>query len=99
MNEPNIGQLCDDLAKRDAIHVAVAPVIAGEALAPGDHVGRSIGGVFFILSPINCLGIVDPFLKSQVKKGEKFWLFLYPKSTTSLRHVWEHPAFKYTPTT
>jgi hypothetical protein len=36
---------------------------------------------------------VDPYLKSPVMPGQRFWLFLYPQSISSLRHVWSHPAF------
>lgn len=34
-----IGQIIATEQFRDAIHVAVAPVVAGEQLHPGDHVG------------------------------------------------------------
>ena len=87
---PNIGQLCGDDARRDAIHFAVAPVEAGMDLRPGDHVGLTDGRAS---RGAKAIGIVDPFLKGEVKEGQRFWLFLYPNTITSLRHVWTHPAF------
>jgi len=77
---------------RDAIHLAVEPVVAGQYLSPGDHVGL-IDGKAVLRSEGGCLGIVDPFLANKVRPGEMFWLVVYPRQITSLRHVWEHPAF------
>lgn len=78
---------------RDAIHLAVVPVIAAHALYPGQHVGLiDDDKAGEVESPV---GVVDPFLKVSVKTGEKFWLCLYPGSVTSLRHVWTHPAFAF----
>ena len=90
---PDVGKIIENrsLARRDAIHVAVAPVEAGEDLLPGTHVGV-VGGVCSA-SAEDKIGIVDPFLAKSVKSGESFWLFLYPNTITSLRHVWTHPAF------
>ena len=34
-----LGNIIDDTCKRDAIHLAVEPCIAGEVLSPGDHIG------------------------------------------------------------
>lgn len=95
---PNLGRLCGDDARRDAVHVAVAPVVAGMDLLPGAHVGLT-QDMQAVLGPraacgTDAVGIVDPFLHSPVKKGERFWLVLYPGTITGLRHVWTHPAFK-----
>lgn len=88
-----IGHLIETEQVRDAIHVAVVPVTAAQQLLPGQHVS--------LISPESMevgycqptLGVVDPFLKGPVQKGERFWLFLYPGSITSLRHEWTHPVF------
>ena len=82
-------------AGRDAIHLAVEPVIAGETLKAGDNVGLVKGNAYKQASHV---GIVDPFLKKQVKPGERFWLVVYPRQITSLRHVWTHPSFPEEPT-
>lgn len=76
---------------RDAIHLAVEPVIAAEKLYPGQHVGVVDGKA--TAKAGKALGIVDPFLSGPAQEGEKFWLVVYPRQITSLRHVWEHPDF------
>lgn len=86
-----LGKIIDETAGRDAIHLAVEPAIAGERLRPGDDVGKLADGTYGD-SPAP-VGIVDPFLKVAVRKGERFWLVVYPRQITSLRHVWTHPAF------
>lgn len=85
-----LGTIITEAEKRDAIHLAVEPVIAAHTLRPGEDVGFVDGGVGVCDSPV---GIVDPFLKNAVRKGERFWLVVYPRKITSLRHVWEHPSF------
>jgi hypothetical protein len=83
--------------KRDAIHLATEPVFAGAKLYPGQDIGLGTDGkaypegvVYGITKP---LGIVDPFLKLPVMPGEAFWLIVYPRQITTLRHTWEHPDF------
>ncbi len=89
-NVPELGKLIDGVAARDAIHVAVAPVTAGQSLLPGQHVGLTNGVALFNDDPI---GIVDPFLTEAVEQGQRFWLLIYPGTITGLRHVFSHPAF------
>jgi hypothetical protein len=96
---PQIGSLVPDGEnRRDAVHVAIAPVIASEDLVPGQHVGLDGGRPTHAWARANTkIGIVDPFLAEPVKRGQRFWLFLYPGTITSLRHVWTHPAFTARP--
>ena len=96
MADPQFGRLvpADFPDERDAIHIATAAVFATEDMNPGDHVGfvtkdnDKMGR-----SELAPLGIVDPFLPKPVKKGERFWVFLYPGTIQSLRHNWSHPSF------
>lgn len=80
--------------ERDAIHLAVEPMIAGQRLKPGQPVSVISPGIAGTISAITKpVGIVDPFLTAPVKPGERFYLVLYPGQVRSLRHVWEHPDF------
>lgn len=83
---------------RDAIHVAVFPAKAAENLRPGDHVGFDTDGNAEWNAPgdDSAIGIVDPFITGKISKGQWFWLLVYPRQITSLRHVWEHPSFPST---
>jgi hypothetical protein len=86
-------------SERDAIHLAVEPVYAGEKLYPAQEVCLLKGpdGLTYAYASLPSskkLGIVDPFLKDPVMKGDKFWFILKPRQITSLRHVWSHPDFE-----
>lgn len=94
-----LGTIIDENAGRDAIHIAVEPCRAGMTLFPGEDIGLNGSGIAY--SPRNSAfpsedvptGIVDPFLKGPVHEGQWFWFLVYPRTITSLRHVWSHPAF------
>lgn len=90
-----LGNVIGSNEKRDAIHIAVEPVEAGaDNMKAGDHVVLIRGVAYPCLQgTVTAVGIVDPFLERPVYKGERFWLLVYPRQITSLRHVWEHPMF------
>ena len=96
-----LGKIIPDGAtvERDAIHIAVAPVVAGESLDPSERVYMKWGEAWshHPLDREKVVGIVDPFLEVSIEKGQRFWLYLFPGSITSLRHDWTHPAFVTNP--
>lgn len=94
-----VGEILSSDQPRDAIHIAVASVIATEKLFPGASIGFVEGETHnHNVDVAACehamsVGIVDPFLRSPVLPGQRFWMFLHPNTITSLRHNWTHPAF------
>jgi hypothetical protein len=88
--ETRIGKLAADTDTRDAIHVAIVPMLAGIGLEPGTLV--SLDGKSAVKDEANPIGIVDPFLKATVNRGERFWMFMLPDTVQKLHHSWSHPA-------
>lgn len=92
---PTLGTLLDGPMPRDAIHIAVFSAVAGQDLEPGQHVSFLDGNTEMVWGQRSpAVGIVDPFLRARVMKGDRCWVMLYPNSITALRHVWSHPAFQ-----
>jgi hypothetical protein len=85
-----LGTIIGPGEKRDAIHLAVLPVVAGERLYPGQAISARDG---IAMPDAYGIGIVDPFLGAAVEPEEHFWMVIKPRLITSLRHVWTHPAF------
>ena len=95
---PRLGQLVEDSkVKRDAIHVAVAPMTSAYKLTPGQRV-NVVGGQAFPSDRLDSTGIVDPFLAGAIQPGYAFWMLVTPGTVTSLRHDWEHESFREEPT-
>ncbi len=87
-----IGSIIKEPQQRDAVHMAIAPIVAARVLLPGFHVGIDKDGLANTVG-VKTIGVVDPFLRGiSVGAGETFWLFLYPGEATALRHEWTHPA-------
>lgn len=89
-----IGTIHDQKHGRDAVHIAVLQVTAGErALTPGCPIAIDENRIAFNADDNNpALGIADPFCKDVIMPGQMFYLWIYPNQIKSLRHVWEHPA-------
>lgn len=79
--------------ERDAIHVAIIPVMADMILYPGQSVGVCEKQIPKVDTMSESVGIVDPFLKDRIFPGQWFYLFLFPRTVSNLRHNWSHPAF------
>lgn len=91
---PNLGGTPEPGECRDAVHVAVIAMMAGEELKPGERVTVSDGKAWnWHHFAVEADGVVDPFRKYKVEKGERFWLCLMPGTIRSLRHHWTHPKF------
>jgi len=99
MTTPNISSVlmgqAAQMAQRDAIHIAIAPVVAYEYLLPGSPINFAEAGNCELvkLDQENPIGVVSPWIKDGVKRGDRFYMLLNPNSITSLRHDWSHPAF------
>jgi hypothetical protein len=99
MNEAKLGQLPDENApERDAIHVAVVRLIAGEDLRPGCKFKLKFNSTDVALradyNENETVGIVDPFLSGwSIRKGQLFYGLLFPGTVTGMRHHWSHPVF------
>jgi hypothetical protein len=105
MKDAKVGQLLSAkrLPARDAIHVAIFPMICGEDfLSPGQPVRIKRGtsnvalcGRYSELDGRNAdsaIGIVDPFIQDAIlRKGDAFYAFLYPGTVTGMQHQWKHP--------
>lgn len=91
MSDVQLGTCPAANAARDAIHVAVVPMVAAVELQPGQHVGLSDDGR--ATPDGDVVGVVDPFRSDVVQAGGRFWLCLMPNTVTGMRHHWSHPLF------
>ena len=74
----NLGEMTTE-TERDAVHVAVIPVILEHDSFPG----QDFKGV----------GVIDPFLRGRIPSGSRVWVLMYPNTVKDIRHTWTHPAF------
>lgn len=83
---------------RDAIHIAVLPVVAETDLLPSQKIHAvwcEDSERYISARHQKATGIVDPFLPEKVEKGQRFWMFLNPGSIRGMRHDWSCPVFSH----
>lgn len=93
MSDVKLGSVITGDSHRDAIHVAVAPVVAAENLRPGQEIGFVDEAKTAVGHSTKPLGIVDPYLKAEVRRGQQFYILLFQNTVTGMRHEWQHPDF------
>lgn len=100
MHTPQLGKLIDSPQQRDAVHIAIVPLIAGEHLDAGEKFRLAYGTKNIALrgdynEDSEVAGVVDPFLPGWggVEKGQEFWGLLFPNTVTGMRHEWFNPTF------
>lgn len=95
-HEAKLGTIPTGDEGRDAVHTAIVPVRAAERLMRGTPVKLTPDGKALPCLAREAIGVVDPFRadgERAVPEGDWFWLCMYPKTITGLRHVWDHPYF------
>lgn len=96
INKKNLlGKTPNELGDKDAIHVAIVAVRAGRLIKPGEKC--SINKDKEAIPSEKGVGVADPFVKKNIRRGETFWLLLNQDAVPNVRHVWEHPDVDFSP--
>lgn len=94
-----LGNILHGPARRDAIHVAIAPIEAAEPLARGERFRMGSDGKAHSIRKdgwkYHAIGIVDPWLPDDtvVQPGQRFYGLINEDEVKTLRHEWTHHAF------
>lgn len=88
-----LGHTPEENAQRDAVHVAIIPVVAAANMRRGDRVKLLPDNQIVKAGsgrPDDAHGIIDPFLpKATVKAGDRVYMVLLPGKVTGMRHHWK----------
>ena len=96
INKKNVlGKKPSELGLKDAIHTAIVSVRAASVIAPGQRCGLNEHRE--AKPDVKGPGVADPFRKSNITRGQSFWLLLDQDSVPNVQHVWEHPKVDFTP--
>lgn len=94
-HHPELGKLPTEADARDAVHFPIIPLVAAVNLSPATRVALAPDGR--VAPGPNPIGIVDPFLTSPVRAGQRVWVMIFANTITDLQHTWSHPAWTTQP--
>jgi len=83
-----LGRNPTEVGVKDAIHVAIVSVRAGEFLHPGRRV--TLNEHREAVNDAKGIGVADPFLKGRIEKGENLWILMDASQVANVQHTWDH---------
>lgn len=94
INKKNVlGKVPAELGVKDAIHTAIVSVRAAQTIEPGQ---KCLMNNFNEAEPsAKGIGVADPFRKTNIARGENFWLILNQDEIPNVQHVWNHPTVDF----
>jgi len=101
INKKNLlGRSPEELGIKDAVHVAIVSLRAGQALKPADHITLNDEREAVRCDPSKSFGVVNPFVNGPTVRGTWFWGLLHMQEVPSVQHHWDHPEHSFAaPTT
>lgn len=94
INKKNVlGKHPEELGVKDAIHVAIVSVRAAQLLQPGQRC--TMNEFNEAVAHPKGEGVVDPFLRHAVTRGENFQFLLDQTEVPNVRHMWDHPKISF----
>lgn len=85
----------EELGFKDAVHVAIVSVRAGQHLSVGQEI--TINEYNEAVSSNKGIGYVSPFVQGDILRGTNFWMLLKPHEVPNVQHYWEHDKFDFAP--
>jgi hypothetical protein len=83
----------DDIAIKDAIHVAIVSVRAAQLIEPGQRCG--LNQYNEAVPDSKGPGVANPFAKQRYVRGEVLWLLMDQKEIPNVQHMWAHPTIAF----
>ena len=84
-------------AARDAVHVAIAPVVAETQMMRAQRIRVDGTHARAVSAAEHANAIVDPWITNDVEAGELVWVLMNPGTITAIRHHWQHPDVRDVP--